>query len=112
MQSPEIPKVNMISQERTLRSRLTQMIQGSGIIRGTLSERALTCGKTNCKCARGEKHVYLYVVASEGGKLRQRSVPRRLHNDITRWVDNYRKLQELIEEISQLYWDKVEKREE
>lgn len=112
MRSPEIPKGSMNSEERRLRSRLTQLIQGSGLIRGTLSERSVTCGKSNCKCARGEKHVYLYVVASEGGKLRQRSVPKRLHKDIERWVENYRSLQELIEEISQLYWSKVEKREE
>lgn len=112
MQSPRISKASMTSHERSLRSRLTQLIQNGGIIRGTLSERAVTCGKTNCKCARGEKHVYLYVIASEHGKYRQRSVPKKLHNDIKTWVDNYRKLQELIEEISQLYWSQVEKRED
>lgn len=87
------------------------MIQGNGLIRGTLTERAVTCGKSNCKCARGDKHVYLYVVASEGGKLRQRSVPKGLHGDIEKWVENYRRIQELVEQISQLYWAKVEKRE-
>lgn len=102
----------MSAHERSLRSRLTQLIQGGGIIRGTLSERAVTCGKMNCKCARGEKHCYLYVVASENGKLRQRSVPKKLHGDIRRWVDNYQKAQALLEEISQLYWTSVEKREE
>ena len=112
MQSPEIHKASMSSHERSLRSRLTQMIQGGAMIRGTLSERALTCGKSSCKCARGEKHVYLYIVASEGGKYRQRSVPKRLHGDIRRWVANYHKFQELVEEISQVYWAQIEKREQ
>lgn len=108
----EISKGSMSAQERSLRSRLTKLIQGNCLIRGTLTERSVTCGKANCKCARGDKHVYLYIVASEGGKLRQRSVPKKLHSDIERWVKNYRMLQELVEEISQLYWTKVEKREE
>jgi hypothetical protein len=112
MPSPDIRKSEMSAHERSLRSRLTQLIQGGGLIRGTLSERAVTCGKSNCKCARGEKHSYLYVVASEGGKLRQRSVPRKLHSEIQRWVENYQKAQQLLEEISQLYWIRVEKRGE
>ena len=112
MPSSKISKSSMSAQERSLRSRLTRIIQGGGLIRGTLSERAVTCGKQNCKCMRGEKHTYLYIVASEGGKLRQRSVPKNLHSDIKGWVENYRTLQQLVEEISQLYWSRVEKREE
>ena len=101
----------MSARERSLRSRLTQLIQGGSLIRGTLTQRAVTCGKANCKCARGEKHSYLYVVASESGKLRQRSVPRKLHGEIRRWVENYQQIQTLLEEISQIYWATVEKRE-
>ena len=111
MQSPDIQKSQMSANERSLRSRLTQLIQGAGLMRGTLTERAMTCGKKNCKCARGEKHEYLYVVVSEGGKLRQRSVPKSRQGDVERWIENYQKLQALIEEISQLYWTKMENRE-
>lgn len=110
MASQEVSKSSMSAVERSLRSRLTQLIQSGGLIRGTLTERDVTCGKTNCKCARGEKHSYLYIVASEGGKMRQRSVPKHLHGDIQRWVENYQKAQSLLEEISQLYWANVEKR--
>ena len=112
MPSPEIGKSTQSAHERGLRSRLTQLIQGSGLIRGTLSERNVTCGKPTCKCARGEKHSYLYIVVSEGGKLRQKCVPKKMKGDVQRWVDNYQKAQALMEEISQLYWSKIEKREE
>ena len=111
MQSSDIQKSPMSAHERSLRSRVTQLIQGSGLMRGTLAERAVTCGKQNCKCARGQKHEYLYVVASESGKLPQRSVPKKLQGEIQRWVENYQTLQELIEEISQLAWTKMEQRD-
>lgn len=112
MPSPDIRKSQMSAHERRLRSRLTQLIQGAGLMRGTLSERAVTCGKSNCKCARGQKHSYLYVVASEAGKLRQRSIPKNLHGEVRRWVENYQQLQQVIEELSQFYWSRMEKREE
>lgn len=111
MPSSEIHKSQMSVNERRLRSQLTQMIQRSGVIRGTLSERAVTCGKSNCKCARGEKHSYLYIVASEGGKLRQRSIPKNMHGQVRRWIENYQQMQQVIEELSQLHWIMVEKRE-
>lgn len=110
--SPDIQKAKMSSRERDLRSRLTQLIQGQGLIRGTLSSRANTCGKSNCKCARGEKHTALYLVVSQDGKQRQLFIPRSYERKVQQWIDEYRRAEQLLQEIADVHWAKVRNREE
>jgi hypothetical protein len=73
--------------------------------------REKSCGKPTCRCARGEKHPALYLVASEGGKLRQLFIPRSLEDETRECVEAYQKIRELLEELSQIYWDKLKRRE-
>ena len=82
------------------------------MMRGTLSVRERTCGKQNCKCARGEKHSSLYIVIGLDGKYKQICVPRSREAEVRNWVLQYQRAQELIEEISKLYREKIQKREE
>lgn len=99
--------------DRQARSRLNQILSKSdGMIRGTLSVRERTCGKRNCKCAAGEKHASLYLVVSVDGKYKQFCVPRSKESDVRHWVANYQRVQELLEEISQSYWDILQDRED
>ncbi len=112
MASPEIPKGRMSGTERDSRSRLTQIISGSAIVRGTLTTRERVCGKANCKCTRGEKHVGLYLVASKDGKLRQLFVPQSYEARLRKWLAQYKEAENLLEQISDLYWEKIQKREE
>lgn len=108
---PRIARSHMSPQERHLRSQLNQLLAGAGLLRGTLNPREKVCGKPNCRCARGEKHLCLYLVASEGGKPRQIFVPRSLEPQVRQWVASYQRLRELLEELSQLHWDKLSRRE-
>lgn len=85
-QTPNIPRANMSSRERELRSRLAQLISARGLIRATLNPRDITCGKSRCKCARGEKHTYLYLVAGEDSKRRQLLIPKSLESKARQWV--------------------------
>lgn len=101
----------MTSHERELRSRLEQLISSQGLLRGTLDERARTCGKASCKCARGEKHVSLYVVVREGGKLQHLYVPRTHEKQVRNWVERYQKALALLDEVSDIYWQMIERRE-
>ena len=108
---PDIAKTRMTPQERELRSRLAQLLSRAALVRGTLSERKKSCGKPSCHCAHGEKHRALYLVASEKGKPRQLYIPHELEAEARQCVETYQKIRELLEELSQLYWKKVKKRE-
>jgi hypothetical protein len=108
----EIPRGKMSKPERKRRSRLAQLTHGAGLLRGTLAVRERLCGKPNCKCARGEKHVSLYLVASYEGRVRQLFIPKDWEPQVRRWVQQYQEARKLLEEVSLLYWDKVRKRRE
>lgn len=97
--------------ERRLRSSLTQLVSKTALVRGTLAERERTCGKPNCRCARGEKHVSLYLVTRLEGKTIQLFIPKALEDQARRWVSDYQKVRALLEEVSQVYWDKLKRRE-
>jgi hypothetical protein len=99
----------MPNEERDVRSRLAKIISSRGLLRGTLQERELTCGKSNCKCARGDKHRYLYLVVSDEGKLCQVLIPRSKETEVRQWVKQYQQARELLEEISDLYRSQIKK---
>lgn len=107
----DIPKGRMTPKERELRSRLTKLIQTKGLIRGTLSTRANTCGKSSCKCARGEKHAALYLAVSLEGKLQQLFIPQVYETKVRQWIDEYRHAERLLEEIAAIHWDRLKNRE-
>lgn len=97
--------------ERDFRSKLVRIVSSGGFIRGTLSQREKVCGKPTCKCARGEKHVALYLVVSQEGRLRQLFVPKSHEEIVRQWTEQYRQAEALLEEISKIHWEKLQNRE-
>ena len=62
-----------------------------------------TCGnKAHCHCAKGPKHVSLYLTFAEKGKTRTIYVPVDLEPEVRRWSKNYRDLKTLMGEVSDL----------
>ena len=90
--------------ERALRSRLAKLTHGEPLLRGTLSVRKITCGKSGCHCATGEKHLCLYLSCSRAGRVEQVFIPRDLEEQVRRWVSNHHTVRELLEGLSELSW--------
>lgn len=104
-------KSQMKKQERDSRSRLKPYVSYKELLRGTLSIRERVCGKSNCKCQRGEKHVSLFLTRSKDGKVEQRYIPKEKEELVRQWVNNYKDVQELLEKISSIYWDRLKKKD-
>lgn len=104
-------RVELTSAERGGRSRLSQLAHYSRLLRGTLSVRKNTCGKPNCRCARGEPHIALYLVQSRKGKPRQLFVPREWEERVRQAITDYQELQKLVEALSEIEWKRLENRE-
>ena len=102
----------MTVQERRSRFALARLVTQRGLLRGNLLQRRRVCGKPNCKCTRGELHANLYLVFSEGGKLRQLFVPKTWEPRVRLWVADYHEARRLLEEISRLYVEKLRQRED
>jgi hypothetical protein len=82
-------------------------------IEGSLVSTSRFCGKKNCACHHeGPKHPVLYVTWKEKGKTVSLYVPRKLENDVRRWVRNYRKLKELTRQVSNIQKQIIRLRED
>jgi hypothetical protein len=100
--------IDMI-RERALRQRekLVARLPITGeLLRGSLLERVVR-HKSGCpKCARGEGHqVYVLTVGYGRGQTQQISVRKERVAEVRRWLGNYQKLKQTIEQICELNHD-------
>ena len=105
-----IPRTSLSPRERRLRSELRNILNSGGLLHGTLVRRERLCGKPNCRCTRGQKHQGLYLMVTEGGKSRQLYVPKDWEQIVRKWIEEYRKARELMDEVSRIHWEKVRER--
>ena len=76
----------------------------SEVLRGSLMERYLTCGKPDCKCARGERHgpVWYLSVTLDQSHRSGSTVPADQVEQVRRWIGNYHQVKEQMEKISDI----------
>ena len=73
----------------------------SELVRGSLIERHLRCGKRGCHCTKGEGHGAWYLtVTFAGGRTEQVTVPEAWIPTIRGWLKNYQRWWEIIEKVS------------
>ena len=86
--------------ERSARSRLAQILHQEPLLRGSLVSMARVCGKSGCRCTRGEKHVSLYLAVRgpEGRKMVY--VPPGWERAVRRWVESWKEADGLIDAVS------------
>jgi len=106
-------RVQMTSKEREYRSKLKPYISYQELLKGSLSVRRQKCGKPNCKCAKTSyRHICLYLIRRKDGKFEQLFIPKDKEEIVRQWVNNYRNVQEMIEKISSIYWERLKKKKE
>lgn len=84
------------------------------ILRGSLVERYVTCGNPACKCARGERHGPLwYLTVTLGpGRTTGGIIPAEQVEQVRGWIENYHKLKEHLEKISEINRELLRRRRE
>jgi len=93
-------KINELEKER---KRLLELLNsGRPLIASTLSEIRTKCGKPNCHCASGEKHLSYLLTRRETGKTKTTYVPVELVGEVRAWSGEYHRLKELVNEITVL----------
>ena len=86
--------------ERQARSRLTRLVHESPFLCGSLVTLSRRCGKPGCKCVRGERHQSLALAVRVGRARKMLHVPKEHEEQITRWVQNYREIKDLMDHVS------------
>jgi len=72
--------------------------------------RSRKCGKSTCRCTSGELHISLYLVQSQQGQPRQVYIPKDWEDRVRQGVSDYQEMQRLLEELSELEWQRVRQR--
>ena len=107
-----LSRSSLSAAERDLRSRIAQLLHSRWLLHATLAPRQRRCGKPNCRCTRGQPHASLYIVQSRQGQPRQLYVPPHRESRVRQAVADYQQLQQLLEEVSELEWKRLQSRRE
>jgi hypothetical protein len=87
------------SEQRSIRALAHEIADVALICSGTLSERTMTCGKPNCRCAtdpQARHGPYYEWTWREGGKLRHKLIPPEKVALLREAIHNLRTVQELL----------------
>lgn len=81
------------------------------VLRGSLVERSVRCGKPSCRCASGELHSAVYLsVTHRGGRTEQISIPRELIGTVRDGIAVYQQWWEILEQVSAINRDLLRQR--
>jgi hypothetical protein len=84
------------------------------LLRGSLIETYKRCGRPNCHCVDGPGHGpkrYL-AISQRGGRLRRDYIPNAVHLQVAQYVDNFRKLREMLDGICAINTELLRRRED
>jgi hypothetical protein len=84
------------------------------IVRGSLIETFKRCGRPSCHCVDGPGHGpkrYLSTIARTGERPRLGYIPNATYPQVAAFVANYRKLQQMLNEICAINAELLRRRE-
>ena len=96
------PAEDPIRIRRLLDARLKKLRARGPVMTASLTESRRTCGRSGCRCYRGEKHVSHRLTFKEGGRTQSVYVPVGRVEEVREWVAEARRLQGLLRECSEL----------
>ncbi len=106
------PRAHLSAEERKIVSQIHWLINKPGLLRASLVRMKRKCGNKNCRCTKGKLHESWYLHQSKDGKPRMLYVPGKREKDVISWVERNKEIRKLLDELSQIYWDKICKRQE
>ena len=95
------PQIDIFIAQRT--SLLEELTTLSHLIHGSWFERFATCSRPNCLCHSGKRHgPRNCLVIHEKGRQRQKYLPNPQVSAAKDGIEQYHRLQEIVEEITQI----------
>jgi hypothetical protein len=100
--------------DRHAYSRLRQLLNEPGVLRGTLVETHRRCGKRSCRCAVDDdaRHRSLILCVSLDGKRTSVYVPPDWETRVREWVARYLEIRDLVERLSRSCLARLRDRQE
>ena len=98
--------------ERQARSRLRLLLNEPGLLRASLIHMKRRCGNPSCRCADAKRHRHLswYLGQSRNGRRRMKFIPESLVPEVEAWIECYREVYKLLDQVSDENWNKIIRR--
>ena len=93
---------NMYELEAKRAALLKQLGQVGPLVEGSLAVSNRKCGNPTCRCASGERHRYLMLCRKDQGRSKILTVPKDLHETVTAWNAEHKRVKTLLKAISAL----------
>jgi len=102
------------SLRRKRKALLRQLPSLEAILRGSLIERYKPCGKPGCRCAQGPGHgpKHYLSVSRPGVRPQMEYVPQSNQEQVAQYLENYRRVQHVLEAICDINGELLRRREE
>jgi len=95
------------AKERSARSMAAKLMHDRAFIVGSLVQMKRACGKANCKCTKGAKHVSWYLSIRHKGKRKMICIPRQWERDVIDGINTYREITKHMDTISQASLERI-----
>ena len=94
----------MSSQPDKRKTKLRSLLDKDiGMIRGSLIERYVACGKKGCKCKEGESHgPFYYLTYTEAGKRKNLYVPKGKVEEVEEGIKAYKRAKKTIVSVGDM----------
>lgn len=83
-------------------AKLKQLSACKPFIVGSLCKVKRRCGNPECRCAKGEPHEAHVLTYKVKGKTKTVHVPKEQVEEVRQWVNEHKRIKQLIREISDL----------
>ena len=83
-------------------ARVRQLSARGPVLSASLVQIARRCGREGCRCNTGEKHLGYYLTRQVEGKTRTVYVPTELVEEVRKWIEEHKRLKQLVQEITEL----------
>jgi hypothetical protein len=102
--STRLQRLSTLALRQRRRGLVAQMPPLDEVLRGSLVERYLRCGKPNCKCSRGRRHGPLwYLTVTLGpGHTTGGTVSAHQLEPVRRGIERYHQVKQRLEQISEI----------
>ena len=91
--------VNLVEKRNQL---IDEALSLQEFIRGTLVKTKKKCGRKSCRCEKGQLHPHVYISTSRNRRNQMTYIRPGEIKEAQKYIDNYRKLTQVLDEISQL----------
>jgi hypothetical protein len=73
------------------------------IIQGKTTQLRVQCGRRNCRCARGEKHIAHFLYVARGGPLKRIWIPKKDLDRVKQMSERYGRFRAARAEINKSF---------